>query len=384
MLFAPDKPSAVGAAIDKSADKFIDLLNQVLAMKLHLGGIAISIGAIVGFVLILLVVWILGRILRSAFERYAARRESSTRPAIYTVSRISYYLLVVVGLMVALSVLGIPISRFAIFTGALGVGLGFGLQAIFSNFISGLILLFDGSLKVGDFVELESGVHGEVSDINIRATRITTNDNIEILVPNSEFVTGRVVNWTKNEAVRRVRIPFGVAYGSDKDLVKKAALEAAAELPFTLNMEGPRGARVWLVEFGDSSLNFELVVWLTADATKRPSSVRAAYNWALESALAKYGLEIPFPQRDLHVRSAFGLSGDNALKVLCALSAHDRPSAVSSENARITPATISNDERAKLSRNDAVEEIASVIKTDTQADASAAGHKKAHDSGEST
>ena len=201
-------------------------------------------------------------------------------------------------------------ARFTVFAGALGVGLGFGLQAIFNNFVSGLIILFDRTLKVGDFVELASGVHGTVRDIYIRATRITTNDNIDIVVPNSEFVSGRVVNWTLREVSRRLKVPFGVAYGSDKELVKKAALEAAAEVPFTLTQEGDRKPQVWLTGFGDSSLNFALVVWLTAEATKRPGAVTAAYNWALESALARYGIEIPFPQRDLHVRSWFGATGE--------------------------------------------------------------------------
>jgi len=294
----------------------MERVNQLLEYALHIGSFRITVGALLGFVITIILVWLAGHYLRRAFDRYAATRESNLRPAIYTVSRITYYLLVVIGLLVALSLLGIPISRFAVFAGAIGVGLGFGLQAIFSNFISGLILLFDGSLKVGDFVELESGVTGEVSDINIRATRITTNDNIEILVPNSEFVTGRVVNWTHQEASRRMRIGFGVAYGSDKEMVRKAALEAATEVPATLTTEGPRAPKVWLVEFGDSALQFELVVWLTADATKRPLAVKAAYNWALESALARYHLEIPFPQRDLHLRSVFGNSTAEGLALL--------------------------------------------------------------------
>jgi len=150
----------------------------------------------------------------------------------------------------------------------------------------------------------------------MRATLVSTNDNIDILVPNSEFVTGRVVNWTWNEALRRARIPFVVAYGTDKELVKKAALEAAAEVPFTLSLDGPRGPKVWLVAFGESSLNFELVVWLTAEATKRPSAVKAAYTWALDTALRRHGIEMPFPQRELRVRSLFGLEGQEALASL--------------------------------------------------------------------
>src|SRR5690606_8387452 len=132
------------------------------------------------------------------------------------------------------------LTQFTVFAGAIGVGVGFGLQAIFSNFISGIILLFDRSLKVGDFVELEGDIRGTVRAINIRATRITTNDNIDVLVPNSEFVSKRVVNWTHGSVNRRIRVRFPVAYGVDKELVKKAALEAAARVPFTLALDGER------------------------------------------------------------------------------------------------------------------------------------------------
>lgn len=283
---------------------------------LPFGGLSITVGGLLVAGVVLLATWFLSLAARRALARYGEKFPNANRASLYTITRLLQYTLLVVGLLLALSVAGIPVGRLAVFAGALGVGLGFGLQAIFSNFISGLILLFDKSLKVGDFVELESGVHGEVRDVKIRATRIVTNNNIDILVPNSEFVTGRVVNWTYRDVSRRVRIPFGVAYGSDKEVVKRAALEAAAEVPFTLEQEGPRKPQVWLSEFGDSSLNFELVVWLTAEATKRPGAVKAAYNWALHSALARHALEIPFPQQDLHVRSLFGLSGEHALRAL--------------------------------------------------------------------
>jgi small-conductance mechanosensitive channel len=159
---------------------------------------------------------------------------------------------------------------------------------------------------VGDFVELESGVTGEVKEINMRSTLITTNDNIDILVPNSEFVGGRVTSWTLREVQRRVHIPFGVAYGSDKERVRKAVLEAADNVPWTLHKVKGRQPQVWLVNFGDSSLDFELVAWLTPEAVKRPGAVQAAYLWEIETRLREYGIEIPFPQRDLHLRSGFG------------------------------------------------------------------------------
>lgn len=278
-------------------------LNTLLDKGFSLGGIQITIGSILGGLLLFGGFVLLSVIAKRLLHRYGDRNQHVNKSSLYTVERLLHYLLLVVGLLWALGVTGIPIAKMTVFAGALGVGLGFGLQAIFNNFVSGLILLFDRSLKVDDFVELASGVHGHVREIRIRATLITTNDEIDILVPNSEFVTGRVVNWTLREVARRQKIPFRVPYGADKELVKKAALEAAAAVPFTLTMSGRREPQVWLTGFGESSLDFSLVVWLNAEATRRVGAVFAAYNWALHSALEQHGIEVPFPQRDVHVRS---------------------------------------------------------------------------------
>jgi small-conductance mechanosensitive channel len=207
--------------------------------------------------------------------------------------------------VIGLSSIGVDFTKFALLASALSIGIGFGLQTLVSNFVAGLIILFEKSMKVGDFVELESGITGEVQEINMRSTLITTNDNIDILVPNSEFINKNVTNWTMRDAYRRVHIKFGVAYGSNKDLVKKAVLEAADNVSWTLKSTGRRAPQVWLVNFGESSLDFELVIWLKPEATKRPSAVQATYLWEIESKLTEYNIEIPFPQRDLHLRSGF-------------------------------------------------------------------------------
>jgi small-conductance mechanosensitive channel len=165
-----------------------------------------------------------------------------------------------------------------------------------------LIILFEQSLRVGDYIELDTGLTGTVKAINVRSTLINTNDNIDIVVPNSEFVTTRLTNWTLGERILRIRIPFGVAYGSDKELVRKAAMEAAEEVQYTLTHMRGREPDVWLVEFGDSSLNFLLLVWVNMQGARRPTRSRAAYLWALETKLGEYGIEIPFPQRDLNLR----------------------------------------------------------------------------------
>lgn len=294
-LTAPAAPTAIHQGIKQ--------VGEWLELGVKFGGVTVTIGSVLGSVLVFALFLFGAATLKRLLHRYVERNEHVNRSTVYTVERLLHYLLLSIGLLWALSVAGVPMAKMTVFAGALGVGLGFGLQAIFNNFVSGLILLFDRSLKVGDFVELTSGVHGHVREIRIRATLIATNDDIDILVPNSEFVTGRVVNWTLREVARRQKIPFGVAYGSDKELVKKAALEAAAAVPFTLSMDGPRAPQVWLAGFGDSSLDFQLVVWLNAEATRRVGAITAAYNWALHTALEKYGIEIPFPQRDLHVKT---------------------------------------------------------------------------------
>lgn len=266
----------------------------------------VTLMGIIWAALILIVAWWGSKAVRRAIQRFGDRQERINKSSVYTLQRVIHYLILTIGFFIALSTLGLDLTKITLFASALGVGLGFGLQNLVSNFVSGLIILFEKSLNVGDFVELQSGITGEVREINMRSTLVTTNDNVDILVPNSEFINGHVTNWTLREALRRIRIPFGVAYGSDKDLVKQAALEAASRVPWTYDGSGTkREPRVWLVNFGDSSLDFELVVWLTPDAVKRPAAVQADYYWEIESSLKQHGIEIPFPQRDLHLRSGF-------------------------------------------------------------------------------
>jgi small-conductance mechanosensitive channel len=306
---------------------------------------------------------LISRGVRRSMERLEKRRNISSAAA-FALNRLLHSAIIILGWLIALSSIGIELTKFALFASALGVGLGFGLQAIVSNFVSGLIIVFERSLKIGDFVELESGIRGRVREINVRGTVITTNDNIDILVPNSEFVNGKVINWTLRDVVHRLKIPFGVAYGSDKELVKKAALEAADAVPVTLQ-DDDKKAQVWLTAFGDSSLNFQLVVWVSGDAVSLPEAVSAAYTWAIESALKKYGIEIPFPQRDLHLRSFFGLTGNPAID---AVGGKEREEAA----ALPEPMTLTRRERRELQVNDAIQETMRAIEAEKLEKAAAA------------
>ncbi len=253
--------------------------------------------------LVLLIVgawWLTGRI-ELAIRRLAKHRTSSAG-SIYAWARVTRYAIWVVATLIGLNYLGIDLASFAVIGGAIGVGIGFGLQNIFSNFFSGIILLLEKTLKEGDFVDLQSGTRGHVHEIGLRYTRITTNDDVDVIVPNSEFINGRVVNWTFGSPFRRIHIPFGVAYGSNKEKVKAAGLRAAQALDTTV-VDAKHKSDVWLVGMGDSSLDFELVVWIGAEAVASPARVEAAYKWQIHEELVQAGLEIPFPQRDLNIRT---------------------------------------------------------------------------------
>jgi small-conductance mechanosensitive channel len=262
----------------------------------------INLFRVLGLLLIILIVWRIGILVELAISRIGRDQKKETDPGWYALSRISRYTVWIIGVILGLGYLGFSIASFAVIGGAIGVGVGFGLQNIISNFISGIIILIEKIIKVGDFVDLQSGVMGKVTEINLRYTRITTADLIDVIVPNSEFITGRVVNWTLGEPVRRLHIPFGVAYGSDKELVREAAIAAATRVAATILSPG-REPDVWLVSFGDSSLDFELIVWVGPGSIASPNRTQAQYLWEIEGELRLRGIEIPFPQRDLHIRS---------------------------------------------------------------------------------
>ena len=245
--------------------------------------------------LILTIAWWVSALMRGALERIGPSYSAFNPASLYTIGRVLHYLLLNNGNVVGVSTIGVDLTKFALFASALGIGVGFGLQTLISNFVAGLIILFEKSLNVGDLIELQSGVTGMVKEINMRATRITTGDNVDILVPNAEFMSSKVMNWTLEDACRRLHVPFTVTYDTDKEEVRKAALAAAHDVEHTLLHNPAREPQVWLVRFGDTGLDFELVIWLNLRAIKRPGSVMGDYCWALDTRLREAGIEIPHP-----------------------------------------------------------------------------------------
>jgi small-conductance mechanosensitive channel len=213
------------------------------------------------------------------------------------------YTLAIVGVLAALQAVGLGVGTIALFAGALGIGAGFGLQSITNNMASGLTLIFSRALRRGDWVTVGETI-GLVQEVGVRATRVRTRDDVEYLVPNSEFVGGKIVNWTRSSPHARLHIPVGVSYNADPERVRNI-LETVAQR--TANVEPYPAPEVWFVEFGDSSLNFELLVWLNVREVSR-SRLKSELYFAIFRAFKEAAIEIPFPQRDLHIRSAEGLA----------------------------------------------------------------------------
>ncbi len=219
------------------------------------------------------------------------------------VSNLGYYLILTIAFFIMLKSMGLDLTSLTLIAGALSVGIGFGLQNIVANFISGIILLFEKSIKIGDFLEISDKLRGRVVDIHMRSITIRTNDNIDILVPNQTFIQNDVINWTLSDSQRRMRIPFGVAYGTDIKKVKTAVLEALqnSSLHF-IRDDDTKQPLVVMTEMGNSSVNFELFVWVEGDETLKPLRTADKFLVLIYNTLYENGIEIPFPQLDLHVR----------------------------------------------------------------------------------
>jgi small-conductance mechanosensitive channel len=215
-----------------------------------------------------------------------------------SISRLLHYAIVLIGLMLALATLGFELTNLTIIASALSVGIGFGLQTIVNNFVCGLILLFERPVKVGDIIQLGSQ-WATIRDIGLRATIIQTFDRSDIIVPNSDLITNQLTNWTLDDRNMRIILTVGVAYGSDVPLVLKTLRDCTAENPRILDNPAPL---IYFMDFGESSLNFQIRVWI--DDIDYMNNVRSELNQAIDNRFRELGIEVPFPQRDLHLKDA--------------------------------------------------------------------------------
>ena len=267
------------------------------SIELSLFGLTITPGAVLIIIFICYATFVFSRGLRAFLHQAILPRYGVELGVQVSISRLVHYAILTTGFFVLLKMLGFGLSQITILGGALGVGIGFGLQAIVNNFVSGLILLFERPIKVGDMIEVGVEV-GEVKELGLRATIVQTFDNAEIVIPNSELITGRVTNWTLSEKRVRLKLPVGVAYGSDISAVLKILLSTANANPMVLTTPEPRA---YFLAFGASSLDFELRVWIPDFA--EGLIVRSELNQDIETEFQLAGIEIPFPQTDLHLRS---------------------------------------------------------------------------------
>jgi small-conductance mechanosensitive channel len=217
----------------------------------------------------------------------------------FALGRFTTYFLVLGGLFIGLQSLGLNLNSLVVFGGAIGVGVGLGLQNVVSNFVAGIVLLVEQPIRIGDRVETD-GTMGDVIRIAARSTWIRTNDNVVIIMPNSNFINNPVTNWTANDPQVRVNLPLGVSYSADPDVVRTILLKVADEHPHVLKTPEPD---VIFTDYGDNSINFTLRVW-TEIHTHTTLILKSDLYFTLFKRFAEAGIELPFPQRDLHLRSS--------------------------------------------------------------------------------
>ena len=302
-LWSPAAPVTVQMAVTKAAEWKAQVLQFVCEHKLELGAkkpttpwqicIGLMVGA-AGFFFASLVRRIMDRITVSA----PARRMG----AWHTLRSCVYYAVLAIMGAIGLTVAGIPLSVLTVFAGAFGIGIGFGMQNIISNFISGIIILFEQPIKPRDFIDVDEKWSGWVRRVGTRSTTIRTRDNVNVVVPNSKFIESTVVNWHGVNPQTRIHVPIGVAYGSDVPKVRMCLAEVAYRNEEVLDNPYPE---VWFLGFGDSSLDFDLLCWVK-DPNRIPY-ITSEINYAIDDMLRKHDITIPFPQRDLHVKSSVAL-----------------------------------------------------------------------------
>lgn len=286
-------------SIFKPINDFWEGIKDSLSFELlKIGDMSLSLYSILYFSISLFLLYYLsGKLKRFLIDKVFPRydMELGVRQALGTIIR---YIILVLGLIIIVNSAGIDLSALTILAGALGVGIGFGLQNITNNFISGIIILFERPIKVGDRIAV-GDINGDVVSISPRATTVVTNDNIAIIVPNSEFISGKVINWSYTDQAVRLNFPVGVAYKEDPATIKKLLMGVAAANPSVLKYPAPD---VLFDEMADSALVFNLRVW-TTEYTNRPNVLKSQLYYAIFACFKENNISIPYPQRDLHLVS---------------------------------------------------------------------------------
>ncbi len=275
----------------------IERITRILSAELSYQSLHLSLGAVLAFALTLWIAAMVSRFIRFALEEDIYRRFRFAAGSSYAASTLLHYVILMIGFFLAIAALGVDMSKFAVLAGALGVGIGFGLQNIISNFVSGIILLFERPVNVGDVVQVGEAT-GMIQRIGIRASVIRVANSSELIVPNSLLISEQVTNWTLSNRQRRIELPVGVAYGSKPPQVIELLTRVAAAHPSVAKNPAPQ---VLMTEFGADSLNFEVRMW--TDEYDQWLQIKSDVAVAITDALADASIGIPFPQRDLHLQT---------------------------------------------------------------------------------
>jgi small-conductance mechanosensitive channel len=264
-----------------------------------LGNVPITPPFLIKLFILLIIIFLIARFIRRVVRYHILARTSLDIGQQFALERGIGYIVIIIGFMVVLQSIGVNLNSLIVLSGAIGIGIGLGLQTVANNFTAGIILLIERSIKVGDRVEV-GALNGDVVHIGARATWVRTNDNIDVIVPNSEFTQKPVTNWTAEDRQVRFSVPVGVSYGSYPEKVREILLDVAAQHPDVLSSPKPD---VIFRGFGDSSLDFELRIW-TMRHVQTPQILKSELYFRIFQAFRENGIEIPFPQRDLHLKSA--------------------------------------------------------------------------------
>lgn len=269
-------------------------------------------------VLTVILIFIFGFWFASLYKRkmmrLATKHQKLSLTSAKMISNIGYYIIILITLLIALKSIGLDLSNLGLIAGALSIGIGFGLQTLVSNLAAGIILMFERTIRLGDYIEVSDTIRGTVNDMKMRSTTITTNDNIDVIIPNSSFIQNNVINWTLENDIRRIHIPFSVAYGTSNEKVEEIILEELKHSGINYVEMPPKYTTViWMTAMGSSSVNYELVVWIRGLSTLRPSGTKSDFLKFIYATLNKHSIEIPFPQMDLHVKSAQTVKINNDL-----------------------------------------------------------------------
>jgi small-conductance mechanosensitive channel len=264
---------------------------------------SISIFSLIKALILIILGFIVGFFYNRWITRTAKRWANSSQMAVRLITNMGYYFIILISFIIAFSSIGIDMSSMSLIAGALSIGIGFGLQTVVSNFIAGVILMFERTIRIGDVVQISDSLRGRVTDMRIRSTTIKTFDNIDIIVPNSSFIQNNVINLTLEDLSRRLHVPFSVAYGTKIELVKASVLDELENsgLVYVKN-DTERAPEIWMTAMSQSSVDFELLVWVEWDNTYRPNAIMSDFLILIYEALYKHNIQIPFPQMDVYIK----------------------------------------------------------------------------------